>query len=100
MGPQAPVYVAGFERGVRPMGDWSMRMALSIYSMPKRDLHAPGVAFDPYNRFAIPLYMVSYARDDLPDPETPVTQMNRRSGNSTVIFLRLFSVAPVILIES
>jgi hypothetical protein len=28
-----PVYVAGFERGVRPMGDWSMAMTLSSASM-------------------------------------------------------------------
>jgi hypothetical protein len=26
-----PVYVAGFERGVRPIGAWSMLMTLSIF---------------------------------------------------------------------
>ena len=31
---------------------------------------------------------------DLPDPETPVTQTNRCSGNSTVTFFRLCSRAP------
>ena len=34
MGVKTPVYVAGLERGVRPMGDWSMAMTLSKYSMP------------------------------------------------------------------
>ncbi len=33
-------------------------------------------------------------RELFPEPETPVTQMNRPSGKDTVTFLRLFSVAP------
>ena len=28
------VYVAGFERGVRPIGDWSMSITLSKHSIP------------------------------------------------------------------
>ena len=28
------MYVAGFERGVRPIGDWSMSMTLSMCSAP------------------------------------------------------------------
>ena len=32
MGPNRPVYVAGFERGVRPMGLWSISMILSMAS--------------------------------------------------------------------
>src|SRR3989344_7082246 len=31
---QAPVYVAGFERGVRPIGLWSIRMARPRESVP------------------------------------------------------------------
>ena len=31
---KTPVYVAGLERGVRPIGDWSISMTLSICSMP------------------------------------------------------------------
>ena len=31
-----PVYVAGFDRGVRPMGLWSMAMTLSRCSMPSK----------------------------------------------------------------
>src|SRR6185295_12456831 len=30
---KAPVYVAKFERGVRPMGDWSIRIARERYSV-------------------------------------------------------------------
>src|SRR3989344_728163 len=30
----APVYVAGLLRGVRPIGDWSMRIARVRYSVP------------------------------------------------------------------
>src|SRR3989344_7065750 len=35
---QAPVYVAGFERGVRPIGDWSIRMARLRDSVPLNSL--------------------------------------------------------------
>ena len=41
-----PVYVAGFDRGVRPIGDWSMSMTLSRYSMPSIRLCLPGAIFD------------------------------------------------------
>jgi hypothetical protein len=34
MAVKTPVYVAGLERGVRPMGDWSMRTALSMLPKP------------------------------------------------------------------
>ena len=32
-----PVYVAMLERGVRPIGDWSMRIARDKYSVPVND---------------------------------------------------------------
>ena len=38
------VYVAGFERGVRPIGDWSMSMTLSRCSRPSSFRCAPGRA--------------------------------------------------------
>jgi len=37
-----PVYVAGFDRGVRPIGDWSMSITLSSLSMPVTLLWRPG----------------------------------------------------------
>src|SRR3989338_5650808 len=76
------------------MGDWSTSTALSRYSKPSNALCLPGVAFDPYNRAANVLYIVSYASVDLPDPETPVMHTNRRRGISTSIFFKLFSEAP------
>jgi len=39
-----PVYVAGFERGVRPIGDWSMSMDLSRCSRPSMAPWGPGLA--------------------------------------------------------
>ena len=51
-----PVYVAGFERGVLPIGDWSIFIILSIFSIPFILYHLPGFSFDPFNFFAIVLY--------------------------------------------
>ena len=34
MSPKTPVYVAGFDRGVLPNGDWSTVTTLSMFSMP------------------------------------------------------------------
>src|SRR5713101_7209523 len=34
MNVNTPVYVAGFERGVRPIGDWSMSTTLSTRCAP------------------------------------------------------------------
>ena len=34
IGPNAPVYVAGSDRGVLPIGDWSISIILSINSVP------------------------------------------------------------------
>lgn len=89
-----PVYVAGFERGVLPIGDWSILIILSIFSSPFTALHFPGFSFEPFNSFAIVLYKTSFINVDLPEPETPVTHVNRPSGNLTLIFFKLFSVAP------
>src|SRR5262249_56111335 len=43
-----PVYVAGFDRGVRPIGDWSMLMTLSMSSVPSIVLCRPGTSPDRY----------------------------------------------------
>jgi hypothetical protein len=40
MGEKTCVYVAGLERGVRPIGDWSMRTTLSSCSAPVRVVRA------------------------------------------------------------
>jgi hypothetical protein len=41
------VYVAGFERGVRPIGLWSISMTLSICSMPSTRSCRPAGSRDP-----------------------------------------------------
>src|SRR5215467_12436679 len=38
--------------------------------------------------------MVSNARDDLPEPESPVTTIRRSRGTSSEMFLRLWTRAP------
>jgi hypothetical protein len=38
------VYVAGFDLGVRPIGDWSMSMTLSMRSRPSMRLCLPGTS--------------------------------------------------------
>ena len=43
-------------------------------------------------------YSVSMISVDLPEPETPVTQVRRPIGISAVTFCRLFSVAPTMRI--
>ena len=40
---------------------------------------------------------VSFTSVDLPEPETPVTQVKSPSGNSASTFLRLLPVAPITL---
>ncbi len=61
-----PVYVAGFERGVLPIGDWSMFMILSIFCSPFTPLHFPGFSLAPFNSFAIVLYKTSFTNVDFP----------------------------------
>ena len=45
MSSNSLMYVAGFERGVRPIGDWSMAISLSRCSSPSIRSCLPGVAF-------------------------------------------------------
>ncbi len=46
------VYVAGFERGVRPIGVWSISITLSKTSIPSTDSCAPGFTRTWLSRFA------------------------------------------------
>ena len=45
-------------------------------------------------------YIVSKARDDLPEPESPVKTMSLSLGIVKFIFFKLFSLAPLITILS
>ncbi len=88
-----PVYVAGLERGVLPMGDWSISTTLSRCSKPKISLCLPTGFFAPFSSLARCLYKISLTSEDLPDPDTPVTAINLPKGKCTSMFFRLFSAA-------
>ena len=80
--------------GVRPIGDWSMAMTLSSCSIPSMALCFPGMVWARFSFFASVLYKISFTRELLPEPDTPVTQVITPSGKFTSIFFRLFSAAP------
>ena len=42
IGVNAPMYVAGFDLGVLPIGDWSIEIILSMFSTPDTSLCFPG----------------------------------------------------------
>ena len=69
-------------------------------SIPVILLCLPGFSLALYILFLSALYNTSLTSDDLPEPDTPVTQTNLPSGNLTFIFLRLFSSAPFISMYS
>ena len=73
------------------MGDWSMSITLSRYSVPVIFSWSPGTFFAPLRWVTRYFFRISFTSEDLPEPETPVTLMNFPRGNSTSIFLRLFS---------
>ena len=94
-----PVYVAGLLRGVRPMGDWSIWITLSIWLTPRRLVCGPGLGAMPPSRRTSARASVSFSSELLPEPLTPVTQTSAESGKRTVTFLRLFVVTPSMVIE-
>ena len=94
MSSKTPVYVAGLDRGVRPMGLWSMFTTLSKNSMPSMPPHLPGRVFMRFSSAPSFLKRISLTRDDFPLPETPVTTVKVPRGKETSMFLRLFSRAP------
>ena len=67
--------MAGFERGVRPIGDWSMSITLSKCSSPSTLSWGAGAAEALFSRRAAARYSVSMVKVDLPPPETPVMQV-------------------------
>ena len=74
---------------MRPIGDWSMLMILSICSSPSMPSWAPGRSFAWCRRLATAWYRVSLTRVDLPEPETPVTQQKTPSGIGDVDLLEV-----------
>ena len=90
-----PVYVAGFDRGVLPIGDWSISITLSNWSIPIISSCLPGIHLARFRSLASLLYKISLVRELFPEPDTPVMQVMIPSGIFTSIFLRLFSLAPL-----
>ena len=95
-----PVYVAGFDLGVLPIGLWSILIILSIFSIPFISLCLPGFILDLFTLLATLLYKISFISVLFPEPETPVIHTNFPKGIFTFKFLRLFSLAFTISINS
>src|SRR6185437_873492 len=74
-----------------------MSMILSMCSRPSMRSCAAGASEAPFNLRATALYSVSIKSVDLPPPDTPVTQVNRPSGISASMPLRLLPRALTIL---
>src|SRR5262245_37369597 len=81
---KTPVYVAGLDRGVRPIGDWSTPTTLSTWSSPETLVCRPGTRRAPLIWLARTEYRMSLTSVDFPEPDTPVTATNCPSGNGTV----------------
>ncbi len=94
MWSNTPVYVAGLDRGVRPIGDWSTPTTLSSCSVPVIRRCRPRGSLVPFSWFASAGYSTSLTSDDLPDPDTPVTATKVPSGTVTSMSRRLCSRAP------
>ena len=95
MGPNAFVYVAGLDRGVLPIGDWSMTITLSTFSIPSTESWLPGVSSVPWSSLFRIGAIVPVTKDDLPEPETPVTATMQPRGIPTSMSWRLFCLAPL-----
>ena len=91
-----PVYVAGLLRGVLPIGFCEIAIILSILSIPIIFLNLPGFSLELFNTLETCLHSISLINVDLPDPDTPVIQVNVPSGISTSMFFKLCSAAPLI----
>src|SRR6185295_6136666 len=94
IGVKRPVYVAGFERGVRPLGLWSTLTTLSNLSSTSISSKGAGSAELEYRWRAAARYRVSFTSVDLPEPETPVTQVRSPTGTVNVTPFRLLPRAP------
>ncbi len=85
--------VAGFDRGLRPIGSWSTWTSFSKKSRFSICLCFPGMVFAPLSLRAAAAARTSLTSVLLPDPDTPVTQVSSPIGNRTSIPLRLCSRA-------
>ena len=94
-----PVYVAGLDLGVLPIGDWSILMTLSRCSSPSILSHLISLlSFALLSIKELIGSRVWLIKDDFPDPDTPVIHVKIPIGISAEIFWRLFSEELIILI--
>jgi hypothetical protein len=80
------------------LGDWSISIILSTNSVPLNPLNGFGILRD-LLLFKVKfkaLYNVCKTSVDLPDPETPVTQVKLPRGIFKFTLSKLLPVAPVI----
>ncbi|MNG05786.1 hypothetical protein D3C84_889960 [compost metagenome] len=86
------------ERGVRPIGLWSMSTTLSRCCRPSKLSWAEASSeVAPFSAVAVMGNRVLLIRVDLPEPETPVTQVSRPTGTSRLTCCRLLPRAPLSL---
>ena len=79
---------------MRPIGSWLISMIRSRRSAPRKVRNlAPGQGLRS-SAAATAGSRVSLTSEDLPDPDTPVTQVISPSGNLTSRSLRLLALAP------
>ena len=87
---KAPVYVAGLDLGVLPIGAWLISTILSIYFTPLISLYLPVCkCFLLLISFSIIGRSVSIISDDFPLPESPVITVSLFLGILRVTFFKL-----------
>src|SRR5690606_18175590 len=88
----------GLERGVRPMGLWSISTHLSRCSSPLMALWGAALSVVALLRaVAARGNRVSLIRVDLPEPDTPVMQVDTPMGMSRSTLRRLLPLAPLMV---
>src|SRR3712207_9563517 len=90
MQSKRPVYVAGLDRGVRPIGDWSTWMILSSCSRPWTFLCAPGRCRARCRRLATAFDSTSLTSVDFAEPHKPVKHVSVPSRVFTSTFFGVF----------
>ena len=91
--------MAGLERGVRPIGDWSIMMALSTCSRPLRLECFPATVSALWRWRCTAGANNPETSQDFPEPETTVTAVIKPIGNLALRDWRLLCCAPLIEIH-
>ena len=91
-----PMYVAGTERGVRPIGLWSISIARFNDWKPLIFLKSPaGESLTIPTASRVARSNTSRTNELFPEPLTPVTATKRSRGKRTSTFSRLWWLTPV-----